>query len=112
MDKPIASVHAQHAYDAIAQRLHVGSGVRIGLMMGMPMLYDDNKGFAGLYGDAMVFKLSGDIHRAALELPGAELFDPSGRGRPMKAWVRVPVARSASWSDFADDALACLDRGA
>jgi hypothetical protein len=40
----------------------------------------DRKAFAGLYGDAMVFKLAGDAHAAARGLAGVELFDPSGSG--------------------------------
>ena len=54
----------------------------------------------------MVFKLKGETHAQALIIPGASLFDPSGRGRPMKEWVKVPAAASDLWTDFADAALA------
>jgi hypothetical protein len=77
-------------------------------MMGMPTLYLGGKAFAGLWGDAMVFKLEGDDHGAALRLEGAALFDPSGMGRPMKAWVKVPVAHAAEWPRLARAAARSL----
>jgi hypothetical protein len=49
----------------------------------------------------MVFKLEGEAHATALALPGAMLFDPSGMGRPMKAWVRVPLEQASQWPRLA-----------
>jgi len=54
----------------------------------------------------MVFKLpDADQRDAALALDGAELFDPSGRGRPFKEWVQVPAAHEDRWPEFAEAAL-------
>jgi len=39
-----------------------------------------------------------------LALEGAELFDPSGKGR-VKEWVQVPAAHSAKWKKPAKAAL-------
>ena len=78
-------------------------------MFGMPTLKLDGKALAGLYGDAMTFKLSGVPHAEGLALPGAHLFDPSGMGRPMKAWVVIPVAHAHAWDRFAELALASID---
>jgi hypothetical protein len=78
-------------------------------MFGMPTLKLDGKALAGLYGDAMTFKLSGEGHAAALRLGGAHLFDPSGMGRPMRAWVVVPVAHANEWERLARLALATID---
>jgi hypothetical protein len=78
-------------------------------MFGMPTLKLDGKALAGIYGEAMVFKLADDAHAEALGLPGAHLFDPSGMGRPMKAWVVVPPAHADRWEDLAELALAGLD---
>lgn len=39
----------------------------------------------------MVFKLPVPQHTDALALSGARLFDPSGRGRPMREWAEVLV---------------------
>jgi len=109
MDRPAISDPARHAYDEIVAELTAEESVKAGQMMGMPMLYLAGKGFAGLFGDAMVFKLDGEAHAAALARPGATRFDPSGRGRPMKAWVVVPIAEAAAWPALAVRAMEALE---
>lgn len=104
MDRPSPSVAAQHEYERICAALDP-AGVIGGKMMGMPTLYVGGKALAGLFGDAMVFKLAVPDHSAALALPGAVLFDPSGMGRPMKAWVQVPLEHATEWARLADRAL-------
>lgn len=54
----------------------------------------------------MVFKLSNGVHQEALSLDGAELFDPSGKGRPMKEWIQVPFDYHLRWKEFAIESLA------
>jgi hypothetical protein len=93
------------AFDAIAAALGGPPMVVSAQMFGMPCLKHAGKAFAGLHGDAMAFKLGPPAHAAALALPGAHLFDPSGRGRPMKQWVAVPAAASAHWPALAREAL-------
>ena len=78
-------------------------------MMGMPSLKRNGKLIAGFVNaeDAMVFKLEDpEVHTQALELDGAHLFDPGGRGRPFKEWVVVPPALAGRWPELADKALA------
>jgi hypothetical protein len=54
----------------------------------------------------MVFKLPDDAeHEKALGLDGARLFDPSGKGRPFKEWVQVPIAHESEWHKLADTAI-------
>jgi hypothetical protein len=101
MQKPMTTDDGRSRYEAVRADLVAGAGATAGHMMGMPMLYLGGKGFAGLWGDAMIFKLSGEEHAAALALAGARLFDPSGMGRPMRAWVEVPVAHAAEWPRLA-----------
>jgi hypothetical protein len=57
----------------------------------------------------MTFKLAPDALLDALRIEGAQQFDPSGLGRPMKAWVVVPVAQSAEWERLGQLALAAID---
>ena len=83
-------------------------GVELSAMFGMPALEFKGKAFGGLFGNAAVFKLEGDAHEKALELDGAVLFDPSGMGRPMKAWVVIPSAHFKKWGQLAHAALAAL----
>jgi hypothetical protein len=105
MDRPPVPPATARRYDAIAAGLAKRAGVKASSMFGMPTLKLDGKALAGIYGDAMVFKLSGEAVAEALRLAGAHLFDPSGMGRPMKAWVVVPPAHAAEWEQLALRAL-------
>ncbi len=53
----------------------------------------------------MVFKLFGEMHREALSLDGSQLFDPSGKKRPMKEWVQVPFHYNDKWKKYAKEAM-------
>jgi hypothetical protein len=79
---PSASDEAKAAFDRIAADL-AGAGAVPGRMFGMPCLKSGRNTFAGLFGDAAVFKLPAPTLAEALALPGAVLFDPAG-GRPMR----------------------------
>jgi hypothetical protein len=83
-------------------------GIERAQMMGMPSVKRDGKLVAGYVAaeEAMVFKLDDAATlAAALELAGAHLFDPSGKGRPFKQWVVVPPVHAARWSDLAVQAV-------
>jgi hypothetical protein len=85
--------------DDIAGRL----GATAGAMFGKRALKSGSTAFACLKGDDLDFRLGAGTpeHSAALDLAGAGLFDPSGRGRPFKDWVAVPAAQSAEWPRLA-----------
>ena len=110
MDKVRRSVSAatQHRYDEIAAELEA-AGVKASSMFGMPTLKLNGKAIGGLWGDAMTFKLTPGALADALRLEGAQQFDPSGLGRPMKAWVVVPLEQSGEWERLARLALAAAD---
>ncbi|MEU6083326.1 hypothetical protein [Streptomyces sp. NPDC047108] len=94
--------HFDRVADDLAQR-----GAVAGAMFGKRALKAEGKAFACLKGDLLAVKL-GDgtpAHRATLDLTGAELFDPSGKGRPFKDWVAVPVTHAERWQDLAETAL-------
>ena len=77
-------------------------------MMGMPCVKRRGKLALGFVRDegALVFKLEDAEERdAALALDGAHLFDPSGRGRPFRAWVVVPPPHAETWERFAEASL-------
>jgi hypothetical protein len=97
---PSTNSKAARTYDAIAASLTKTRGVEASAMFGMPTFKVNGKAFAGLAGDAMIFKLSGAHHAAALVLSGAHLFEPMA-GRPMKEWVQVPIAHAVAWSVLA-----------
>jgi hypothetical protein len=108
MDKPPVSTATQRRYEEIAAALE-GAGVKASSMFGMPTLKRNGKAIGGLWGDAMTFKLDPDALAGALRIEGAHQFDPSGLGRPMKAWVVVPLSQSGEWERLAQLALAASD---
>jgi len=73
---------------------------------GKPCFKIGGKAFVAFFQDAMVFKLTGKAHAQALALPGALLFDPSGKGRAMREWVQLPVQHAADWDIMAASACA------
>ncbi|WP_196811012.1 hypothetical protein [Arthrobacter sp. 35W] len=111
MDSAPSSPAAVAAFESVAADL-ASTGVVAGKMFGARALLLDKKALACLNGEHMAFKLGRDSprHAAALAVPGAELFDPSGMGRPFKDWVDVPLSETAaagsSWEDFGHDAVA------
>ncbi|MET9317307.1 hypothetical protein ABZX12_36275 [Kribbella sp. NPDC003505] len=105
---PKVSDAAVAAYDEVAAGLAAAGAVR-GSMFGMPCLKIGKKVLAGMYGDAMTFKLPPEPRAKALALPGVEQFDP-GMGRPMKEWVRIPLEQSAAWPEYAAEALEYVRR--
>jgi hypothetical protein len=96
---------AQQDYDGIAAEITDGHEIVASKLFGMPTLKVRGKAFAGLYGEAMTFKLSPDDLAAAMKLPGAGTFDPSGMGRPMGGWLMVTAKGRGHWRELADQAL-------
>ena len=70
-------------------------------MFGKPCFKTNGKAFICFFNGQMVFKLRGDAHSRAISLRGSQLFDPSGRNRPMKEWVQVPFEHKEAWPEFA-----------
>lgn len=93
---------------ALAERLG-DPGITVSTMFGKPTLKDGSgKAFACLLGNELACRLGRGTppHTEAMALPGAHLFDPSGRDRPMKDWVSIPATHSTRWPEFASAALA------
>jgi hypothetical protein len=70
-------------------------------MFGKPCFKINGKAFMCFFENAGVFKLTGKDHEDAIKLSGAVLFDPSGKGRPMKEWVQVSYKHKEKWSALA-----------
>ena len=75
-----------------------------GKLFGKPCFKINGKAFACFFEDAMVFKLTGDIYSAALGYDGSQLFDPSGKKRPMKEWVQISYKHKDKWLTLANEA--------
>jgi hypothetical protein len=97
---------AETAFENLILELHQEfPHVEPSKMFGKRCLKVNSKAFACLFEDGMSFKLEGQNHQAALELESAQLWDPSGKHRPMKAWVLVPVTQDEHWYKLASQAL-------
>lgn len=96
----------QQYFDTIGKELNMQAGQ----LFGKPCFKINGKAFICFFQNEMVFKLSGNIHQEAISLDKAQLFDPSGKKRPMKEWVQVPALHKQKWKEFALAALAYVDR--
>ena len=96
---------ATQTYEAIGQAI---PDAIAGQLFGKPCFKINGKAFICFFREAMVFKLNGKHHKAALNMEGSVLFDPSGKGRPMKEWVQVPFTHQDKWTDYARAALAYI----
>lgn len=65
----------------------------------------NGKAFICFFEDCIVFKLNPEQVEHALSLSDAQLFDPSKKGRPMKAWVQIPFIHQSQWPVFTKYAL-------
>ena len=74
-------------------------------MFGKPCFKINGKAFICFFQNEMVFKLTGDMHKEALSLDGSQLFDPSGKKRPMKEWVQVSFSYKDKWPTYAKEAM-------
>jgi len=89
-------------YISIGKKLR---GAEQSQMFGKPCFKMEGNAFACFFQNEMVFKLKGEMHGVALGLEGAQLFDPSGKKRPMKEWVQVPLDYSNDWATYAKSAM-------
>jgi hypothetical protein len=100
---------AESVFEEIAADLE-SSGATPGKMFGARGITFKKKAFVCLVQDQLAFKLGAgtDAHSTALALPGAELWDPSGVGRPFKDWVAIPATDAETLAPVAEAALAYL----
>lgn len=98
----------EQLYNAAASKV---SGAVASQMFGKPCYKTGGKAFVCFFQQEAAFKLTGADHAKALALTGAKLFDPSGKGRPMKEWIQVPAAHSGSWATLAAKAAAYVASG-
>jgi len=95
-------------YDDIVDAITAwNTDCRASKVFGMPCVKRSGRVVFGLSRTGMVFKLTDpQAHARALAVPGAHLFDPSGRGEPFKQWVVVPPEFADEWEPLAAEAVA------
>ena len=96
-------------YQKLVAGLSAIQGVAVGQMFGKACVKINGKAFVCQHKEAVVFKLNGAHHQKAIALKGATLWDPSGKGRPMKEWVALPATESKHFPVFANAALAYVN---
>ncbi len=105
---PPPMTHESEAYRKLVESLLASDpAVSDAQMMGMPALKHGAKMFGGAHEGALVLKLGRDRADELIESGRAEPFDPSGRGRPMKDWAKLPPP-DHDWLTLAEEAKALL----
>jgi hypothetical protein len=92
----------EQLYQSIGQKLKTAEQSQ---MFGKPCFKVGGKAFVSFFQNEMVFKLKGEAHTEALSLDGSQLFDPSGKKRPMKEWVQVSADHQDKWPKFTEEAM-------
>ncbi|MCW2920405.1 MAG: hypothetical protein JWL76_279 [Thermoleophilia bacterium] len=87
----------------------LGADVRAGKMFGRDAVMYRGKAIACFIPDGCTIPLDDPEHADALALSGAKLFDPSGKGRPMKAWVVLGPEHAGRVTEFARAAARRID---
>jgi hypothetical protein len=98
-------------YDKLVRALSKEADVTAGQMFGKACLKANGKAFVAQHRETIVFKLTGDSHAKAIGLPGAVLWDPSGKGRPMKEWVALGAEHARQFLALAKAALKYVGAG-
>ena len=96
---------AEKQFEQLTKHLIENKDVVSSQMFGKQCLKVKGKAFLALHKKSLVFKLSGDPHKKALSQKGAVLWDPSGKGRPMKEWVAIPAENLSNAKALANHAL-------
>ncbi len=93
------------AYAKLAAAFSENKCVETGQMFGKACLKVSGKAFIAQHQHHVVFKISGEAHQTAMALSGATLWDPSGKGRPMKEWVALGAEHSRHFAALSTSAI-------
>src|SRR4051794_16284918 len=91
----------QDDFEALCSDLGKSYKAERAVMFGVQCMKYRGNGFMAYYEGDLVLKLSGKTREDALKLHGAQMWDPSGRGRAMKEWIQIPSEHLAKWKEMA-----------
>ena len=103
---------AEKQFIQLVETLTENKNVVSSQMFGKQCLKVNSKAFLALHKSTLVFKLVGEEHKQAMSNKGAVLWDPSGKGRPMKEWVAIPAESLGDAERFANQALSYVSKSA
>ena len=92
---------AQIEFNNLVDYLGSTHGGVAGKMFGKKCIKINDKVGVALFKDFLVFKLHDNDHKQAIALTGSVLWDPSGKGRPMKQWVQISMDHKSKYKEFA-----------
>ena len=103
---------AEQQFAQLVETLSKNKNIVSSQMFGKQCLKVKGKAFLALHKNALVFKLTGEEHKKAMSNKDAALWDPSGKGRPMKEWVAIPAENLGNAMLFANQALNFVSQSA
>ncbi len=99
----------QISFEDLVKHYENNNSVAEAKWFGKQCISVNGKAFAVFFGGDVAFKLDTEDLAASLEIPGAKLFDPRGKGSPFKEWAQISANNSEEWKNFSEKALAYVD---
>lgn len=89
------------------QELVTGTeGATLGQLFGKACGKLNGKAFVAFFRGDMVFKIGREeVQPCLAKYEGAQNWDPSGKGRPMKDWLQVPAIYQSDWEVLTQKAI-------
>jgi hypothetical protein len=100
----------EELFKAIAGKLSKDNGGELSQMFGKPCIKVNGKAACAFFQDEFVVKVGAEEANSLLKkYEGSQLFDPSGKKRPMKDWLQVPYDYKKDWEKLAKQAFAYVE---
>lgn len=93
---------AKIEFEKLTEYLESSHGAVAGQMFGKKCIKVNGKAAIALFNESLVFKLPDISHEHAMSLSGSILWDPSGKGRPMKEWVQVLLKHKSEFAGLSE----------
>lgn len=94
----------------IAGKLSKNSDAELSQMFGKPCIKTNGKAACCFFQDEFVVKIGAEEAKALMKkYSGSQLFDPSGKKRPMKDWLQLPYDYNKDWEKLGRQAMAFVD---
>lgn len=100
-----SSIEANEAFEALRDELMADPDVETAVWFGLPAAKVSGKIFAAIFESALIVKLEPEEIEQLVVDGGGEMFDPSGKQRPMHGWLHSNTEHQ-EWHALAADALA------
>ena len=94
-------------FQSIAEKL---DGAELSQMFGKPCIKLNGKAFGCFFQEELVVKIGAEEANSLIKkYEGSQLFDPSGKKRPMKDWLQVPYDYNKDWTKLAKQAAGFVE---